>query len=383
MKLRLSKDGLSRDFSIIPYSVIEISKRDPKLLSLVNDEFYPETKDLESKQKVVAEGKAQAKLDGSVYKPGDKMPVRKGYAGTVGRGTRYSEFSPDLSQFLIEYYSEVGEQVYDPMHGRGTRLMLAHRMGRNAVGTDVCWEFHELVKRNLKSMKSLDKETMGLPESYLCDARNVPFLFDGSVDMILCCPPYFNIETYPSAKNASEGRFRCNRCSVEQDCVITNNLGDARCWLCRENDKMEELGETRRQLTRGNEQLTDTDSYTDFLDEMEKILKENVRVLKGSQGDEYHFAVYVVNDFVQDGAFHPFHIDFFIRAVRAGFYPWTMFVHKTRAVQLLSRVWVAKQLRRNAKQHEYILVFIKKTGTLEHEKQGVAYTDYSDSEEDE
>jgi DNA modification methylase len=160
-------------------------------------------------------------------------------------------FAPQLARNVIETYSEPGEVVLDPMAGGGTTLIEAKLLGRGFIGCDInpaavklcekatafenendfATERHRehrgieeknkntnevntkqldsRLRGNDKSPTSLrlegatqKKSTAGggratFKDKIVCaDVRDLSFLGDGSVDLILTHPPYLNIIHY-------------------------------------------------------------------------------------------------------------------------------------------------------------------------------------------
>ena len=135
-------------------------------------------------------------------------------------------FAPQIARNIIEMYSEQGDSVLDPMVGAGTTLIEAKLLARNALGMDINPEAVKLAEEALKfkhQPESKQKVKVG-------DARDLSFLEDDSFDLILTHPPYMNIIKY------SDGRIA--------------------------------------------EDLSNIGSLPKFCDEIEKIAKELLRVLK-------------------------------------------------------------------------------------------------------
>lgn len=164
------------------------------------------------------------------------FPVRGAWAT---HNNKYrGNFAPQLARNIIEMYSEPGEVVLDPMAGGGTTLIEAKLLGRRFIGADINPSAVKLCeqatlfevdgngsdgseikkqKANIK-MKEGQKQESGRTKAQkhadfnsagqagcrrleadkiVCaDARDLSFLADGSVDLILTHPPYLNIIRY-------------------------------------------------------------------------------------------------------------------------------------------------------------------------------------------
>jgi|SRR3990172_8686660 len=98
--------------------------------------------------------------------------------------------------------------ILDPMVGAGTTLIEAKLLGRDAIGLDINPEAVALAKKALEFPASLESyaaasthRPASQQEVKVGDARDLSFLEDNSIDLILTHPPYMNIIRY------SEGRI--------------------------------------------------------------------------------------------------------------------------------------------------------------------------------
>jgi DNA modification methylase len=112
-------------------------------------------------------------------------------------------FAPQVARNVIEMYSEPGEVVLDPMCGGGTTLIECKLLGRCGIGVDINPEAVELTKKALRFehtplQEGKSKKEKGKSEDVLrvADARNLGFISDESMDLILTHPPYLNIIRY-------------------------------------------------------------------------------------------------------------------------------------------------------------------------------------------
>ncbi len=110
-------------------------------------------------------------------------------------------FAPQVARNLILNYSEEGELILDPMVGSGTTLIEAKLLNRNAIGVDINEESVEisLAAINFEYEKNKSKQ-----EVILGDARDLYFIGDEQIDLIICHPPYFNLVEYSEGKNEND-----------------------------------------------------------------------------------------------------------------------------------------------------------------------------------
>jgi DNA modification methylase len=101
-------------------------------------------------------------------------------------------FAPQIARNIIEMYSQRGDTVLDPMVGGGTTLIEAKLLVRNAIGLDINPKAIEITKEALKfNHHPASKQIVKTG-----DARDLSFIENNSVDLILTHPPYMNIIKY-------------------------------------------------------------------------------------------------------------------------------------------------------------------------------------------
>ena len=123
------------------------------------------------------------------------FPVRGDWA--THEGSYRGNFAPQIARNVIEMYSEAGQWVLDPMVGGGTTLVEARLLGRNAMGVDINPAAVELAEKALRfKHHPATQQTVRAG-----DARDLSFVADGSIDLVVTHPPYMNIIRY------SEGRI--------------------------------------------------------------------------------------------------------------------------------------------------------------------------------
>ncbi|HUV66858.1 MAG TPA: DNA methyltransferase, partial [Sedimentisphaerales bacterium] len=93
---------------------------------------------------------------------------------------------------IIERYSEKGDSILDPMAGGGTTLIEAKLLCRNALGIDINPTAVKLCEEAL----NFNHQPLSTQKIKLGDARNLSFLDDNSIDLVLTHPPYMNIIKY-------------------------------------------------------------------------------------------------------------------------------------------------------------------------------------------
>jgi DNA modification methylase len=141
-------------------------------------------------------------------------------------------FPAEIPRRLIKMFSFVGETVLDPFAGIGTTGFAALELKRRAI----CVEQNEAFAARI----SQQTETSASIQVVVGDSRNMAFLTDDSVDLIVTSPPYWNKADYggngSNLGNVSGYRqfFRAVRPSFEEClrvlqpgrklCVVTANV---------------------------------------------------------------------------------------------------------------------------------------------------------------
>ena len=105
-------------------------------------------------------------------------------------------FAPQVPRNLIEMYSEEGDSILDPMVGAGTTLVEAKLLARHALGIDIN---PDAVKRAKEALK-FNHHPASKQKVMVGDARDLSFLKDDSIDLIITHPPYMNIIKYSDGK---------------------------------------------------------------------------------------------------------------------------------------------------------------------------------------
>jgi len=135
-------------------------------------------------------------------------------------------FAPQIARNIIEMYTTKGDSILDPMVGAGTTLIEAKLLARNALGMDI----NPKAVRTAENALNFKHHPPSKQKVQVGDARDLSFLKNDSFDLVLTHPPYMNIIKY------SEGKIP--------------------------------------------EDLSNISSLPKFCDEIEKIAKELLRVLK-------------------------------------------------------------------------------------------------------
>lgn len=100
-------------------------------------------------------------------------------------------FPQEIPHRLIKLFSMVGEVVLDPFCGTGTTGVAALNLKRHFIGTDSSTVYVKIANRSLSSILAETKFHVSR-----VDARRLSEIPNGSVDLVITSPPYWNKADY-------------------------------------------------------------------------------------------------------------------------------------------------------------------------------------------
>jgi DNA modification methylase len=206
-----------------------------------------------------------------------------------------SEFHAGVCETIVRYWSLKGARVVDPFAGRATRATVTTLLDRDYYGYEITPNTY---KRNLAHF---DKHNIS-PTLYKGDGCKLEYTQDNFADLVMTCPPYYDIEKYES------------------------------CYG----------------------QLSDVKGYDNFMESMNECVKNVGRVLKPGA-----FAVFVVADFRRDGELRNFHGDLINQFKNNGMKHWDTIIMENISPFAALQIYKVNCKRFTSKIHEYILVFRK------------------------
>lgn len=118
--------------------------------------------------------------------------------------TRHDEhpavFPVEIPHRLIKLFTFYGEIVLDPFAGTGTTAKAAIPLGRTVICVDESQRYSEIIRRECKPLHNgrPDHETLTIVRR---DSRDLGFLEDDSIALIVTSPPYWNKASYGSGKH--------------------------------------------------------------------------------------------------------------------------------------------------------------------------------------
>ena len=111
-------------------------------------------------------------------------------------------WAPQVPRNLILRYSEEGDSVLDAFVGSGTTLIECKLTRRKGIGIDINHDAVMITKDRL-DFEILDDD-FPKQQVFQGDARNLNFIPDESIDLIVTHPPYANIISY-SKRSKEQG----------------------------------------------------------------------------------------------------------------------------------------------------------------------------------
>lgn len=205
-----------------------------------------------------------------------------------------SVFNPQLAQMILAAYAPMNGKIYDPFGGGGTRGYIATKMGYDYTGVEIRKEEYNRVLAQMKEWNLNFKFIL---------ADSVKYRPNESFDFIYTCPPYYDLEVYSD---------------MEED-------------------------------------LSNAPSYMEYLNMLQKVLKNCYDVLKKDS-----FAVFVVGNFRnKKGELEHLNGDLITKAKEVGFKLWDELIWMGASNVALTRCGKFEKNRKSVRMHEYIIILKK------------------------
>ncbi len=103
-------------------------------------------------------------------------------------------FPEELPLRLIKLFSFWGETILDPFGGTGTTATVALSLGRSAISVDQNEGYAAIATRRCQGLfKENPQATLRVIQG---DSRNLEFIEDGSISLIVTSPPYWDKVNY-------------------------------------------------------------------------------------------------------------------------------------------------------------------------------------------
>ncbi|MBN2022580.1 MAG: site-specific DNA-methyltransferase [Pirellulales bacterium] len=109
-------------------------------------------------------------------------------------------FPDEIPKRLVKLFTFYGETVLDPFAGTGTTAAVALSLGRKAICVEQSEAFVDIIRSRCRSVHNgqpFQKDSLKVVHG---DSREMPFLDDDSVGLIVTSPPYWNKADYGAAE---------------------------------------------------------------------------------------------------------------------------------------------------------------------------------------
>lgn len=109
-------------------------------------------------------------------------------------------FPVEIPHRLIKLFSWYGETVLDPFAGVGTTARAAVPLGRKAICVDQHEAYTEVIRRECDELLHGQGSATEIVDVIHGDSRDLSFLKNDSISLIVSSPPYWNKADYGSAQ---------------------------------------------------------------------------------------------------------------------------------------------------------------------------------------
>ena len=109
-------------------------------------------------------------------------------------------FPVEIPRRLIKLFSWHGETVLDPFAGTGTTAEAAVPLGRKVICVDQSRKYTNIIRRSHHRTGDGRGTAMRLLDVVNGDSRDLSFINDGAVSLVVSSPPYWNKARYDGAR---------------------------------------------------------------------------------------------------------------------------------------------------------------------------------------
>lgn len=110
-------------------------------------------------------------------------------------------FPPEIPHRLTKLFSFYGETILDPFAGTGTTARAAIPLGRRAICIDQNPEYVQIIKKECAELRNGHEADFVPLEAVHGDSRNMSFVPDSSVALVVTSPPYWDKADYGDGSN--------------------------------------------------------------------------------------------------------------------------------------------------------------------------------------
>ena len=109
-------------------------------------------------------------------------------------------FPVEIPRRLIKLFSWHGETVLDPFAGVGTTAEAAVPLGRKVLCVDQSRKYIRIIQRDCGHLRNGHSTAAELMKVVHGDSRNLAFVDDESISLVISSPPYWNKADYGSGR---------------------------------------------------------------------------------------------------------------------------------------------------------------------------------------
>ena len=141
-----------------------------------------------------------------------------------------SIFDPVLTEIMYRWFSRENDNILDPFAGGSVRGIVASCLGRNYTGIDLSKNQIEANKIQFEEMKQKYTNIKGTVNWINGDSLYCKELANNEYNMIMTCPPYYNLEVY------SEEEGDISNCDTYEEFMeIFEKIVANACSMLKEN----------------------------------------------------------------------------------------------------------------------------------------------------
>lgn len=141
-----------------------------------------------------------------------------------------SIFDPVLTEIMYRWFSREGDKILDPFAGGSVRGVVASCLGRHYTGIDLSKNQVEANVEQFDEMKQKFSNICGTANWINGDSLYCKELANGEYNMIMTCPPYYDLEVY----SEEEGDIS-NLDTYEEFMEVFEKIIDNACSMLSEN----------------------------------------------------------------------------------------------------------------------------------------------------
>jgi site-specific DNA-methyltransferase (adenine-specific) len=156
-------------------------------------------------------------------------------------------FPIEIPTRLTKLFSFYGETVLDPFAGSGTTAKAAIPLGRHVICVDQNPLYLDIIRKDCGNLKNGHGPDFRALDAVHGDSRNLKFVKDDSVGLVVTSPPYWNKADYGNGKNNlgiidSYPSFIEATRAVWQECYRTLKPGRKLCLVTANVNQHTDMG---------------------------------------------------------------------------------------------------------------------------------------------